>query len=152
MSFCHVSRKSENYLSLSVDDDNGGFDRMSDSRTVGRMTMESTRRGLGHLLFRSLVCSHRSLIRLLVTARSLPSSWKTRRDLSSCNKCVDFIQIQPIVMRSLRFCSRSTSLWVAYSQPFENHSSCAALSYLNSTFLLRKCWVKARCSDGEKDC
>ena len=37
--------------------------------TVGRMTMKSTRRVLGHSLLRSLVRSHRSLIRLLRTAR-----------------------------------------------------------------------------------
>ena len=37
--------------------------------TKGRMTMKSTRRVLGHLLLRSLVCSHRSLNCLLCTAR-----------------------------------------------------------------------------------
>ena len=126
--------------------------------TVGPMTMKSTHRVLGYSLLRSLVCSHRSLIRLLLTARplrcarSLPSSWKTWRDFSSCNECVNFIQIQPVEMRSLRICTRISSQSVAYSQPFKNHSSCAAFSYLSSTFLLRKCCVKARCSDREKDC
>ena len=38
-------------------------------RTVGRMTMKSTRRVLGHSLLRSLVRSHRSSIHLLLTAR-----------------------------------------------------------------------------------
>ena len=38
-------------------------------RTVGRMTMKSTRRVIGHSILRSLVRSHRSLSRLLRTAR-----------------------------------------------------------------------------------
>merc|ERR1711951_261612 len=75
--------------------------------TVGPMTMKSTRRVLGHSLLRSLVRSHRSLIRLLRTARfaralrcahlfarslthSLQSSWE--RDLCLRIKCVNFIQ------------------------------------------------------------
>ena len=37
--------------------------------TVGRMSMKSTRKVLGHSLLRSIVRSHRSLIRLLRTAR-----------------------------------------------------------------------------------
>ena len=37
--------------------------------TLGRMTMKSTRRALGHLLLRSLVRSHRLHICLLRTAR-----------------------------------------------------------------------------------
>ena len=41
----------------------------TDRCTVGRMSMKSTRRLLGHSLLRSLVLSHRSLIRLLRTAR-----------------------------------------------------------------------------------
>ena len=38
-------------------------------RTMGRMAMKSMRRVLGHSLVRSLVHSHRTLIRLLRTAR-----------------------------------------------------------------------------------
>ena len=38
-------------------------------RPLGRMTIKSTRRVLGHSLLRSLVRSHRSLIRLIRTAR-----------------------------------------------------------------------------------
>ena len=38
-------------------------------RTLGWMTMKSTRKVLGHSLLRSLIRSHRSLIRLLRTAR-----------------------------------------------------------------------------------
>ena len=48
---------------------NSFFLSISFERTLGRMTMKSTRRVLGHSLVRSLVRSHRSLIRLLRTAR-----------------------------------------------------------------------------------
>ena len=80
--------------------------------TVGRMTMKSTRRVLGHSLLRSLVRLHRSLIRLLRTARfaralrcahslarsltrSLRSSWES----SFCLwiERVDFIQFETTV-------------------------------------------------------
>ena len=74
--------------------------------------MKSTRGVLGHSLLRSLVRSHRSLIRLLRTARcaralrcthsfarsltrSLRSSWE--RDLCQSIECVDIMQFQPIV-------------------------------------------------------
>ena len=53
----------QNYLTR-----NGLFHR-SVRCTVGWKTMKSTRRVLGHSLLRSLVRSHRSLIRLLCTAR-----------------------------------------------------------------------------------
>ena len=46
------------------------FHNLSIHCTVGRMTVKSTCRVLGHLLIRSLVRSHRSLIRLLRTAPS----------------------------------------------------------------------------------
>ena len=55
-----------------------------EQRTVGQNCMKSTRRVLGHSLVRSLIRSHRSLIRLLRTTRfarslthSLPSSWES---------------------------------------------------------------------------
>ena len=76
------------------------------------MTMKSTRRVLGHSLLRSLVRSHRSLIRLLRTARfaralrcahslarslthSLRSSWGSGFCLQ--NERVDFISFEPTV-------------------------------------------------------
>ena len=76
------------------------------------MTIKSTRRVLGHSLLRSLVRSHRSLIRLLRTARfaralccahslarsltrSLRSSWE--RGLCLRIERVDFIQFRPTV-------------------------------------------------------
>ena len=79
--------------------------------TVGK-TMKSTRRVLGHSLLRSLVRSHRSLIRLPRTARfaralryahslarslthSLQNSWE--RDLCLWIQCVNFIQFRTIV-------------------------------------------------------
>ena len=80
--------------------------------TLGRNDMKSTRRVLGHSLLRSLVRPHRSLIRLLRTARfahalrcahsfarslthSFPGSWES----CSClwNERVDFIQFQSTV-------------------------------------------------------
>ena len=45
---------------------------------MGRMTMKSSRRVLGHLLVHSLVRSHRSLIRLLGTARFARSLTRSR--------------------------------------------------------------------------
>ena len=44
------------------------FSPMPSQRTVGRKYMKSTHRVLGHSLLRSLIHSHRSLIRLLRTA------------------------------------------------------------------------------------
>ena len=46
--------------------------RPSVRRTLGRMTMKSTRRVLGHLLVCSLVPSHRSLIRSLAHSLTRP--------------------------------------------------------------------------------
>ena len=85
--------------------------------TVGSNDMKSTRGVLGHLLLRSLVRTHRSLIRLLRTARfaralrcahslarsltrSLRSSWEC--DLCLWNECVDFIQVETTVHSLLR--------------------------------------------------
>ena len=59
--FASASIKSSNFLDCLVS-------RLP-PRTMGRMTLKSTRRVLGHSLLRSLVRSHRSLIRLLRTAR-----------------------------------------------------------------------------------
>ena len=84
----------------------------NDQCTVGSMTMKSTRRVRGHSLLRSLVRSHRSLIRLLRTARfaralrcahsfarsltrSLRSSWE--RGFCLQNERLDFISFEPIV-------------------------------------------------------
>ena len=80
--------------------------------TLGRMKMKSTRRVLGHLLLRSFVESHHSLIRLLRTARfaralrcahsfahsltrSLRSSWE--RGFCLWNERVDFIRFRTTV-------------------------------------------------------
>ena len=88
------------------------FRLLSRRRTVGRMTMKSTHRILGH----SLLCS---LVRLLRTAcyaravrcahsfarsltHSLRSSWE--RGFCPLNECFDFIQFQTTV--------RSAALWV----------------------------------------
>ena len=121
-------------------------------RTLGRMTMKSTRRGLGHLLLRSLVRSHRSLIRLLLTARfarahsfarslthSLQSSW----DCGFClqNERVGFISFEPTVQcqsgkdadhsRALRaLCPRQTT---ASSHPTETHLECNTMTSHSST-------------------
>ena len=98
--------------------------RLYSRSTTGRMTMKSTRRVLGHSILRSLILSHRSLIRLLRTARFaralrcahsfarsltrlLRSSWES----SFClwNERVDFIQFQhtkrsfPITQSYFRF-------------------------------------------------
>ena len=51
-------------------------------RKVGRMTMKSTRRVLGHSAVRLFVHSHRSLIRLLRTAASLARSAALIRSLA----------------------------------------------------------------------
>jgi len=101
-------------------------------RTVGPMTMKSTRRVLGHSLLRSLVRSHRSLIRLLRTARfaralrcahsfarslthSLQSSWESGFCLRT--GCVDFISFEPTVRRSRPKPQRGTTRSVPRPQP-----------------------------------
>ena len=77
-------------------------------------SMKSTRRILGHLLLRSVVLSHRSLIRWHRSAcfsralccahsfaRSLTHSLRSSRKRGFCswNECFDFIQLQPTVAR-----------------------------------------------------
>ena len=75
-------------------------------RTVGRMTMILTRGVLGRLFLRAFVCSHRSLIRLLRTARFagvlrysylFARSWEKGSYLWIAR--VDFTQFQPTVRR-----------------------------------------------------
>ena len=87
---------------------------------MGKKLMKLTRRVMDHSLIRSLIRSHRSLIRLLRTAsfaralcrahslarllarsltHSLPSSWESGFCL--WNECINFIQFQPTVHWSL---------------------------------------------------
>ena len=79
--------------------------------TVGRVTLKSTRRVLGHSLLRSLVRSHRSLIHLLRTARFARARRRAHSftdslthalahgkiDLFQRIECVNFIQFQSIL-------------------------------------------------------
>ena len=75
-------------------------------RTVGSMTMKSTRGVLGHSLLRSLVRSHRALIRLLRTDRfARVLRWPLFRSLAHSGahgKEVDFIQFQPSAIKRCR--------------------------------------------------
>jgi len=70
--------------------------------TVGRMTMKSTRRVLGHSLLCSLIRPHCSLIRLLRTARALRCAHSFSRSLTHSGArgkevFVDFKSFQPTV-------------------------------------------------------
>jgi len=91
--------------------------RILDERTMGRMTMKSTRRVLGHSLLRSLIRSLRTarLARALRCAHScahsfarslthsLRSSWES--DLCLWIECVDFISFEPTVRCFFGTCS-----------------------------------------------
>ena len=80
--------------------------------TMSKMTMKSKRRLLGYSLLRSLIRSHRSLIRLLRTARFARALARSFVCLLACslahgahgkdffflwNKCIDFTSFQPTV-------------------------------------------------------
>ena len=76
--------------------------RTSTGCTVGRMTKKSTRRVLGHSLLCSLIRPHRSLIRLLRTARALRCAHSFSRSLTHSGArgkevFVDFKSFQPTV-------------------------------------------------------